>query len=101
MPYTHIQKICVYLYVGSCQNYGPFLAPYYNMAPNMGYPKRGHNFDNHAYLSLSLSSHVPFRPETSSSRVQDSLRTAAGGQPRHPGSHRVEVHPKQGLGFRV
>ena len=23
------------LYLGGCQNYGPFLDPYYNMAPNM------------------------------------------------------------------
>ena len=35
--------------MGSCQNYGPFLDPYYNTAPNiyLGYPKRDHNFDNH------------------------------------------------------
>ena len=32
--------------VGDCQNYGPFLGPYYNTGPNLGYPKRDHNFDN-------------------------------------------------------
>ena len=36
--------------VGDCQNYGPFLGPYYNTGPNtgsnLGDPKRDHNFDN-------------------------------------------------------
>ena len=36
--YTHISiYICVYIYIymGGCQNYGPFLGPYYNTAPNI------------------------------------------------------------------
>ena len=32
-----------------CQNYGPFLDPYYNTGPNLGDPKRDHNFDNPPY----------------------------------------------------
>ena len=32
--------------MGNCQNYGPFLGPYYNTGPNLGDPKRDHNFDN-------------------------------------------------------
>ena len=33
--------------MGGSQNYGPFLNPYYNTAPNiLGYPKRDQNFDN-------------------------------------------------------
>ena len=28
-------KIKEIVYVGGCQNYGPFLAPYYNTAPNI------------------------------------------------------------------
>ena len=32
-------------YLGDCQNYGPFLGPYYNTGPNLGDPKRDHNFD--------------------------------------------------------
>ena len=36
--------------MGDCQNYGPFLGPYYNTGPNTGPnledPKRDHNFDN-------------------------------------------------------
>ena len=32
--------------LGDCQNYGPFLGPYYNTGPNLGDPKRDHNFDN-------------------------------------------------------
>ena len=32
--------------VGDCQHYGPFLGPYYNTGPNLGDPKRDHNFDN-------------------------------------------------------
>ena len=37
--------------MGDCQNYGPFLGPYYNTGPNLGDPKRDHNFDNppHSY----------------------------------------------------
>ena len=31
-------------YMGGCQNYGPFLGPYYNRDP-----KRDHYFDNHPY----------------------------------------------------
>ena len=31
---------------GDCQNYGPFLGPYYNTGPSLGDPKRDHNFDN-------------------------------------------------------
>ena len=42
-----------YMYMGNCQNYGPFLGPYYNTGPNtgpnLGDPKRDHNFDNHPY----------------------------------------------------
>ena len=33
-------------YVGDCQSYGPFLGPYYNTGPNLGDPKRDHDFDN-------------------------------------------------------
>ena len=36
--------------MGGCQNYGPFLDPYYNTAPNIeGTQKSDHNFDNHTY----------------------------------------------------
>ena len=38
------------VYVGDCQNYGPFWGPYYNTGPNtgpnLGNPKRDHDFDN-------------------------------------------------------
>ena len=37
---------------GGCQNYGPFLRPYYNTAPYyLGYPKREPNFDNYPHES--------------------------------------------------
>ena len=32
--------------MGNCQNYGPFLGPCYNTGPNLGDPKRDHNFDS-------------------------------------------------------
>ena len=51
--------------LGDCQNYGPFLAPYYNTGPNLGDPKRDHNFDNPpnvCSLSLSLALSVFPRP---------------------------------------
>ena len=40
--------------MGDCQNYGPFVDPYYNTGPNtgptLGDPKRDHNFDNPPYI---------------------------------------------------
>ena len=43
-------------HMGNCQNYGPFLDPYYNTGPNtgpnLGDPKRDHNFDNSPYHVL-------------------------------------------------
>ena len=42
--------------MGDCQNYGPFLGPYYdtgpNTGPNLGDPKRDHNFDNPPYIYI-------------------------------------------------
>ena len=35
--------------MGDCQNYGPFLGPYYNTGPSLGDPKGDHNFDNPLY----------------------------------------------------
>ena len=40
---------CRTSHMGGCQNYGPFLGPYYNTGPNLGDPKRDHNFDNLPY----------------------------------------------------
>ena len=46
--------------MGDCQNYGPFLGPYYNTGPNtgphLGHPKRDHNFDNAPYRLQSTGS---------------------------------------------
>ena len=40
-------------YMGNCQNYGPFLGPYYNTGPStgptLGDPKRDHNFDSSSH----------------------------------------------------
>ena len=36
--------------MGDCQNYGPFLGPYDNTGPNLGDPKRDHNFANPPYV---------------------------------------------------
>ena len=45
------------IYMGGCQNYGSFLDPYYNTAPNIsGTPKKGPNFDNHPYEGLQGNS---------------------------------------------
>ena len=40
-------------HMGDCQNYGPFLGPYYNTGPNLGDPKRGHNFDNSPHTAAN------------------------------------------------
>ena len=41
-------------HMGDCQNYDPFLGPYYNTGPNtgpsLGDPKRDHNFDNSPHI---------------------------------------------------
>ena len=50
--------------MGSCQNSGPFLDPYYNTAPSIsGYPKKGgHNFDNHPSGNSGGAPHLPQPP---------------------------------------
>ena len=35
--------------MGGCQNYGPFLGPYFHTGPYLGDPERDHNFDNPPY----------------------------------------------------
>ena len=48
----------MYVYLGGCQNYGPFLGPYYNeLTYYLGYPKRDHNFDNHPFVSGTDQKH--------------------------------------------
>ena len=46
--------IYIYIHMGDCQNYGLFLGPNFNMGPNtgpnLGNPKRDHNFDNPPYI---------------------------------------------------
>ena len=54
-----------------------FLGPYYNTGPNLGDPKRDHNFDNPPYLSHNLNSlleviyeeYIGFRVQGSGFRV--------------------------------
>ena len=43
-------------YLGSCQNYGPFLGTLNNRCRIIkGTPKRDHNFDNHPFGTSSSS----------------------------------------------
>ena len=42
-------------YMGDCQNYGPFLGPYYNTGPNLGDSKKDHNFDDPPHGLLGCS----------------------------------------------
>ena len=46
------------------QNYGPFLDPYHNTAPDT--PKQDHNFDNHLYVK------APYHPQEKVVLVWDS-----------------------------
>ena len=40
-----------HIHMAGCQNYGPFLGPYCNTAPNIsGTEKRGPNFHNYPYF---------------------------------------------------
>ena len=42
-----------HLYMGGCQNYGPFLGPWYNTAPTIhGTQKGAKNFDNYPYYGI-------------------------------------------------
>ena len=54
--------------MGDCQNYGPFLGPYYNAGPNTGPnlrdPKTDHNFDNPPRMLVSLAA-LCFKSEDS------------------------------------
>ena len=61
----HINEVSTYIYIyicmymDGCQNYGPFLGPHYNTAPNiLGYPKRDHNFDNHPYIYIYTDMYI-------------------------------------------
>ena len=47
--------------MGDFQNYGPFLGPYYNTEPNLGDPKRDHNFDNLPYGHSKRIAEVPLK----------------------------------------
>ena len=53
--YTHSDRTSIIQHMGNCQNYGPFLGPCYNTGsytgPNLGDPKRDHNFDNSPYIN--------------------------------------------------
>ena len=61
--------------MGDCQNYGPFLGPYYITGPNLGDPKRDHNFDNSPYGRIRLQFPKLVQPSyspTKPSRTLDS-----------------------------
>ena len=62
--------------MGDCQNYGPFLGPYYNTGPstgpNLGDPKRDHNFDN------------PLHPGTGLKACPGNAATVLHGDPYFP-----------------
>ena len=60
------------VYMGGCQNYGPFLGPYnitgLNTGPNLGDPKRDHHFDNPPYgdfIGIIIAIHSPTPLSTS------------------------------------
>ena len=65
MPKGDTRTTYIHLYMGNCQNYGPFLGPYYNTGPNLGDPKRDHNFDNPPY---------GFKPKASGCKNQELCR---------------------------
>ena len=54
------QKRLLSVYMGDCQNYGPFLGPYYNTGPNLGDLNRDHNFDSPPYPSEESPSRTRF-----------------------------------------
>ena len=65
------------LYMGDCQNYGPFLGPYYNTGPNtgpnLGDPKRDHNFDKHPYRTWTKLPQLPLTRKPYHSSVWDQV----------------------------
>ena len=44
------------LYMGGCQNYGPFLGPYYNTAPNIYGTQKGTIILTTTHINCSLNS---------------------------------------------
>ena len=79
--------------MGGCQNYGPFLGPYYNTGPNLGDPKRDHNFDNPPYNSyiqppstyMYIYIHI-YSPVAFVARLPSSLLPTSRGESRPRGS---------------
>ena len=81
--------------MGDCQNYGPFLGPHYstgpNMGPNLGDPKRDHNFVNSPGECATIASCQDERPVVISKQRGDSIRlpTRHVLNPQH-GDHQTE-----------
>ena len=51
--YPLVFHLLVYMYMGGCQNYGPFLGTLnIGCRIKIGIPKKDHNFDNHPYILL-------------------------------------------------
>ena len=80
------------LNIGDCQNYGPFWGPYYNTGPNLGDPKRDHNYFDHPPYSLKK----PGAPMANSGRVSEIFADAQnnvapflmmGGPPPPPNNY--------------
>ena len=52
MSLLWILKILHELYMGGCQNYGPFWIPIIIRHLMFRVPKKGHNFDNRPYTTV-------------------------------------------------
>ena len=85
-------------HMGGCQNYGPFLDPYYNTAhygtQYLGCPKRDHNFDDDPYGCIGSEGAVCSEILTVSKRLPPTR--AQGFADAHPAVcvARCSSHPK-------
>ena len=66
----YVYYIYTQSHMGDYQNYGHFLDPYFNTGPNtgpnLGNPKKDHNFDNPPYF-IYLRGTIGFRAEPEAS----------------------------------
>ena len=67
--------------MGDCQNYGPFLGPYYdtgpNTGPNLGDPKRDHDFENPPYIGVTLGLYTDSQAQVAAALTCSTLGLSA------------------------
>ena len=90
--------IYLYTHMGGCQNYGPFLGPYYDTGPNLRDPKKDHNVDNPPYMYIYMDELLP--PGETIEFSHDGLQHLSC-QSGHVHITACSISRRPGVGFRV